>query len=189
MYDRTVLHENARAPIPKPRLERRRPNSRIDNELVEAIKRTRYSVEGFGPSSTEILKVAALQVIQAKLDEIGQLLNAIVPGLRIEVDPVNFAGNTRSPLTLENIDRLDKQAQRHVSTNGETCQICGYPAVYKTKRGMTLCVTHRAQGIKDDQDEKLSAMMAQGFGSHAGSVIRMDDAAVKAELAEGGEGA
>ncbi len=197
VFKKDVVLKGELRPQSKVRPKKSSRNSRIDNELMEAIKRTRYSVEGFGPSSTEILKVAALQVIQAKLDEIGQLLNAIVPGLEI-IQVGQPAGGTRrqpatppsrTPLTLENIDRIDARALERAPIDGPTCQICGYPAVYKTKRGMTLCVSHRPQGIKDDQDEKLSAMMNMGFGKGQGDgLVRMDDASVQAELAAGEAG-
>ena len=180
------------SPIPsfKPKKQRSK-RSAMDTVLANAMKRLRFALDGFGPSSTEMLKVAALSVIQTKLDEITQLLRAVVPDFqpnqydsRPEATP-----QSRTPMTLANIDRLDGRAR--VPINGPTCQICGFPSVYKTKRGMTLCAAHRPQGIKDDQDDKLQAMMAQGFGKGGGSgeeVIHVDDGTIKAALvAEGGE--
>lgn len=154
-------------------------------EVLKTMKRLTHALEG---SDTEIFRIAALHVIHSKLDEVIQLLRVVAP--EGQTLSQSAAPLESKPLrTFDNVDRLIAQTDQAAMARatGPPCQLCGRPSVYKTKRGMTLCEGHAAQGIKDDQDDKVQELMSRGFGRAGQSedVIRVESGALSGDGAEG----
>ena len=169
-----------------------RSESGLDTEVSLAMDRLRYVTQNFGPSSAEILKIAALQVVQTKLDEIAGLLRAIFPNASAPANQIlsqTVTPGNRKPMTLENIDQHVRQidtgaAQAQSQAVTDPCELCGLQVAYVTKKGARLCAGHKPRGIVDDQEEKLAAMMKRGFGNSE-EVIRIDESVIQNALAAG----
>ena len=173
------------------------PTSALDKELRSAMKRLGIAVS---PANIEIFKLAAYQVVEAKLSEVAQLLRLLAPtnfevrNSKFEMAPTPPA---RQAMTLENIDRMVARMDGAANSNFEIansklpnpnpCQWCGRPGVYKNSRGMWVCVGHRPLAVPDDQGDLLRAKLKQGFGGGDEEVIRVDAGTIQRAMAEGRE--
>lgn len=163
-----------------------------DRELLKTFTRLSRATSGMGDSAGEMLKAAALQIVAKKLDEVTALLRSIglSPSSTQSASPSLASPSRPDPLaTLEALEakRFGANGAEPTVYPGVTCQICGRPAVYKTKRSMTLCITHRAQGIADDRDDGVRAMVQKGFGNPAAQeeVIEVPAGTIAAAIAAG----
>ena len=165
---------------------RRPKKSPLEQEVSRALSKLNHAVDG--PSSIEMLQLASMQVIQHKLSEIAQLIDAFglpvvghaaLPAISV---PAPASPSNRAPTrTIEDVRREVEEADRAAGTPaaaipGKVCEICGLPGAYKTSRGAIYCSNHRQMGITDDQQDKLQSMLRMGFGGgKAGSeeVIRV----------------
>lgn len=153
--------------------------SPVDKELRAAMKRLNYAVN---PSNVEIFKLAAYQVVQAKLAEVTTLLRLLAPltmGSHTPAVPSGASAPAARPLTLENIDRmvggLDAvNAAPLAQPIKNPCQWCGRPGIRKNTRGMWVCQGHLALAVEDDQATLLRNRLAQGFGQNGEEMIHVD---------------
>jgi hypothetical protein len=137
---------------------------KTDKEVRRRIRKLRPAIDD--NASAEIYRLAALQVVAQKLEEVASLLRSIQPQPaatpRVTSHPV-----ATIPMTVENVNKIANPVMP-LKPTGPTCQICGAEGKVKNSRGMIGCAVHAAMVMEDDRNEmansKLQAMLSKGFG-------------------------
>jgi len=137
---------------------------KADKEVRRRIRKLRPAIDD--PASAEIYRLAALQVVAQKLEEVASLLRTLQPQAPATSPSVTSLPRPVMPMTVENVNKIANAVAAKPA--GPACQICGLPATVKNSRGMTGCAQHAAMILDDDKNamanSKLQAMLSKGFG-------------------------